>query len=76
MKPKKLIYLTLHVFAPCIYFFGHLAIQYVRGNNLMEAAVDILCIIAIYSILLGIIWSLLIDKLDQAIKADEENNGV
>jgi hypothetical protein len=42
----------------------------------MEAAVDILCIIAIYSILLGIIWSLFTDKLDQAIKVDEEKNGM
>jgi hypothetical protein len=42
----------------------------------MEAAVDILCINAIYSFLLGIIWSLFTDKLDQAIKADEENDSV
>ncbi|WP_097041790.1 hypothetical protein [Terribacillus aidingensis] len=76
MKPKKLIYLAFHVLTPCVYFFGHLTIQYFRGNNLMEAAVDSLCIIAIYSILLGIIWSLFTDKLDQAIKVDEENNSV
>ena len=72
-NPKKLIFTVFHIITPLFYFAGYSAIQFFQGSPVMETIPDTLSIIAIYSIVMNIIWVFNVDKLDRAIERDKEN---